>query len=141
MKIVSQYISYTAGGFPATGDEACAFAGYTVAYYYIFRGEIDTQSVCVASRFDTNIIIIAIDVAVFNQNISGRVDVDTIRTGAVSSQVIINDQSVYGAVIGIKNLASPKACPHQGESFEGNVRTAFHENTPYTFAVVIYNPA
>ena len=27
MKIVSQYISYTAGGFTATGDEACAFAG------------------------------------------------------------------------------------------------------------------
>ena len=27
MKIVSQYISYAAGGFTATGDEACAFAG------------------------------------------------------------------------------------------------------------------
>ena len=89
MKIVSQYISYAAGGFTATGDEACAFAGYTVAYYYIFRGEIDTQSVCIASRFDTNIIIIAIDVAVFNQNISGRVDVDTIRTRAVSYKLLL----------------------------------------------------
>lgn len=61
--------------------------------------------------------------------------------GPWPADVIVDSQSVYGTIVGIENLTSPESCAHQGETAQCDVRTAFDEDSPYTFAVIIHYPA
>ena len=140
-QIISQYIPYATGSFASAGDKSGTFAGDAIAYDHIFRRKVHPQSVCIPSRFDTDIIIVTVYIAVFDQDIAGRINVDTVRARTVSTYIVVDGQSVYRAIIGVKNLTSPKTGTHQGKSFQCNVRATFYEDAPYPFAVVIHNPA
>lgn len=90
-----------------------AFAGCAVAHYHILCRTVHTQSVRVPSRFDTNIVVVAVYVTVLDQYVAGGVDVDAVRAWAVAADVIVDSQSVYGTIVGIENLTSPESCAHQ----------------------------
>ncbi len=70
---------------------------------------VHTQSVRVPSRFDTNIVVVAVYVTVLDQYVAGGVDVDAVRAWTVPADVIVDSQSVYGAIVGIENLTSPES--------------------------------
>lgn len=50
-----------------------------VTHYHILSRTVHAQSVCVPSRFDTDIVVVAVHVTVFDQNVAGGVDVDAVR--------------------------------------------------------------
>ena len=69
-EVISQYIPDTAGSFTAAGDKSCAFAGNAIAYNHVFRRKVHPQTVRVPTRFDADIIIVTVHIAVLNQNVA-----------------------------------------------------------------------
>ena len=109
MQIVSQYIPYAAGSFASAGDKSGTLAGDAIAYDHIFRRKVHPQSVRIPSRFDTDIIIVAVYIAVLYQDIAGRIDVDTVRARTVSAYIVVDGQSVYACNNRSKESDIPKS--------------------------------
>ena len=139
-EVVGEQVSDTPGGFAAAGDQAAAFARDAVADDNVFAGPVDTQAVPIASGLEAEVVVVAVDVTVFDQHVAGRVDVHAVGAGAVAIDVVADDQTVDRDMLGVEHVDGPEAGLFEGQALEGDILTARDQHGTGAFAVVVYDP-
>jgi len=69
LNVVCQYIPDPSGSFASAGEQASPGTGDTIAYDDVFARAVHPQAVPVPASLETEIIIVAINIAVLHQNL------------------------------------------------------------------------
>jgi hypothetical protein len=101
LKIVGQYMPDATGGFAAAGNKAATGTGNAIADYYIFGRAVDSQTIGIATGFQAEIVVIAINIAIFDKNKRRRVNINPVGAWAITTDIIKDNQTVNGNIFGI----------------------------------------
>ena len=140
-EVVGHHVADAARGFAAAGEEAVAVAGNAIADHHVFGGTVHPQAVGIAAGFEAEIVVVATDVAIFNQYPIGRIDVDAVGTGTPAGIVVVDGQILDGHLGGIQNMHSPETGFYEFGFAQRNIAAILHQQETRPFAIVIDYPA
>ena len=78
----------------STAAQSGPTARHTFTNHHIFCWPIDTETVPVAPSFQTKIIIITINITIFNQGPGGGIHINPVGTGAAAIFIIANHNTI-----------------------------------------------
>jgi hypothetical protein len=70
-----------------------------VAEHDVFGGAVDAEAVGVASGFETEGVVVDVDVGVGDEDFVGGVDVDAVGGGALAAFVVADGEAIEGDVV------------------------------------------
>src|SRR5207253_685580 len=135
---ICDHVADAAAGFAAEGKDAAAAPNQVIADDDVFGRAIDAQAVGVAPCLQTDVVVVIVNVAIFDQHVAGRINVYAVGAGAA---IVADLDLVDRDVIGIDDLHCPEARAPQAEVFDRHVRRLPDNHQPHALAVVIHRPA